>query len=256
MVRPIVKLGAAISSVIPLQAGCNNTPEVPQVPHNSVRFTSEDVDDYLQVISFTKDRATGKISISVSENKKDVFKKLDAKGVETALLSDMDEFVSKFNERKALEQKVISIRDLKAQKPLSQNKVEQDFKLDFTCSCMSPFSSLLDQGRVGNLYYSPKAIPLLTVVPSTSAWEKTIGFPLSLQLKETKFIPESLEVKNFERSVDETVEEGLYFEVEETSNKRRTGVVVEMKNLPLIIDAGDKLYIVGLDKSPLYKGDK
>ena len=171
-------------------------------------------------------------------------------------INDLAYWMGEFNQRGFLKQKTINVKDLKSPEPIAEGISFDDKKALKENNVLDP-----------NLYIHIPAffdpfegideIPqTVLIIPTVSSLEGRKVLPLAIDLskmdlsKESKFIPESVALKNFLSDVDpynRKIETGLYFEVQKP-DERRVRVVVPLGNMPLAIDIGDAVYIIGLDK--------
>lgn len=85
--------------------------------------------------------------------------------------------------------------------------------------------------------------------------------PVAMTIKDgLEFLPNSLIIKSYLYDSPNNVgaydlrDEGLSFKVRDESNNGVTNLIVPLQNLPLAIDTGKKMYLIGLDRVKVETG--
>ena len=254
MASMIQKLGAGIlAATIPFGvAGCvrkENVKEETQV---------HTVNHFSEIFSFKRDELSGKVFIGRSREDlwSQAIKERAFSHHDMNILADW-EFL--FNRRADKQEQVeINLNTLPAPlKGVEQNVVFPQDKFVY-----HPFAEVSGKGPAKDFTYL--AIPY-------STYMQEYKLPLAMTIKDDfEFQPESLSLKYY---VDEIwysqgnhsyqgniVKTGLAFKIRTKKEDNKTtltfdNVIVSLNNLPLTIDTGKKMYLIGLDKVKVEKGE-
>lgn len=230
-------------------AGCKGKEDVQE------QEQVQKVKHFSELFPFKRDKATGKIFIGVNRDKHE-------QGIKDLALSWDDirrlySWEDMFN-RKAnqLEQVEINTGDL----PSPQEGVEQNVIFPQDNFVYYWFTEMSSKG--------PEKDFTFIALPYTS-YMREHKLPLAMTIKDDlQFKPESLALTHYVDKIyyprDEylhpgnVVKTGLSFKVEVKRKEGKTttnNVIVSLDNLPLTIDTGNKMYVIGLDKVKVKEGN-
>ena len=209
-----------------------------------------------EVIHFRKDAKTGSIFLEPDPDIERITRGLESLGFSEQDRVHLTLWARQFNRRFALPQIFIRTDELTSPAPMPMdldiNDKEELAKRGVIESrhstLASPFVPTFDTFTKDDL---PKVTKLTA---ATQGFDARAHFPVGIDLSDTNpmFIPDSLSLRWFvnDFNPDETpkIETGVYFELEFPSDRRKFGSIVPQGNLPLTIDAGPNVYIIGLDK--------
>ena len=241
--RPIHKIGAAIlAGAIPLGLvynGCNKngTEPVKEEP------TINKISDAFQF----KRNENGKLFIESNNDFEKIKKSLNPLGVSDQDIGDLYSLQFQFNKRvDTLIQKEIKVSDLvNPHKSIGDALKKNDVFLATVHSHNSSF--------IPPFYNFDAERSQMIMLPIASDITTRRLLPLSISLQsEFRLVPESIRLRYYLDNVEpnvEQVKEGIYFKVRYNNEKdKNIEVVVPMCNLPISIDNGNELYIIGADK--------
>ncbi|MBI3591241.1 MAG: hypothetical protein HY094_07705 [Candidatus Melainabacteria bacterium] len=269
--RPIIKLGAAVLASIPLATvGCTDKNAdkaniVSNEPYSDIKHVSE-------IFCFKRDEKTGKIFIEEAE--KDHRRLSYAVHNLKLLWQEIDmlkSWTNEFNKRaEKLEQREIKVSDLTPPSVLNTTKFNpKDTQTLKKFDVLNP-TYFYDVYPFTN---PTKGEELSSNIPVVRADGKDFSYlytayaaynrniPLSISIPSQYFIPESitrkhyLNIPRYGSSNDKELEakEGIYFIAK--GKVRKVEVIVPLTSLPLAIDTGKEMYLIGLDKVNVSNGN-
>ena len=239
MASMIQKLGAGIlAAAIPFGAvGCGNK--------GNVQETAQ-VKHFSELFKFKRDAISGKIFVAGEER---------MQGVKDVGLSQYDleylrEWRDLFNVRASnLKQVEIKVGNL----PKSPRRGEQKVVFPDNFFSISSFNQL-------HKYSNKKGQPLNLVIFPVAGFRDGRR-PLAITINDDlEFMPDSATIKSYLYDSSNRLgaydlrDEGLSFTVRNKDTNGEMNLIVPLQNLPLTIDAGDKMYLIGLDNVQIGEG--
>ncbi|MBI3591244.1 MAG: hypothetical protein HY094_07720 [Candidatus Melainabacteria bacterium] len=257
-----IKLRTAIlASVIPFASGCSvcNNDNPADIKPVEVRNELPKVTHLSEVVQFKRAPESKKLFLEWSRGKQNVQNDLKNLGLDEQDRIEFALWQAQFNRKsKTFENKEIIINNLPS--PVRNNDIPD----------LNDNDSLKKHGVMIpdiHSHNSPFVNPFMNALPNDVLKEKNYLIlpvssdskgrrilPVAITLGDNfKFLPDSVHLSDYlDESIPtekKSINLGLYFEVQEKGGKnRKLHAVVPLRNMPLVIEAENKMYIFAFDK--------
>ncbi|MBI3591240.1 MAG: hypothetical protein HY094_07700 [Candidatus Melainabacteria bacterium] len=246
-----VKLGTAVlAGVIPFgAAGCKGKQEMQETAQ------VQKVKHFSEIFPFKRDENTGKVFVGKEEKKFLIIKTNQEHPFYPYDLENLDKWQKLFNQNaNKLEQIEINAANILSSLP---KHGEQNIIFPNNFYDLSTLDALISKSVCLNM----KEEVNLVVFPVAS-FKDGSRRPLALTLEKSfEFMPNSLAPKFYSYDSHnnlggyDQVGTGISFKVENKATNLTLNLTAPLENLPLIITTENKMYLIGLDKVDVQKGN-